>query len=237
VTKIPPEHTAAKSLENAFRVLGEERARSRRGRRRSLASTRVVLATLTSVLVAGGVATGTKVFTSDGDALHPDDPGLTGVRGRVDPAPDGRRLALARAPDPTDPQRWGLRMYKSASGFTCLTLGRVVDGRLGVIRGGQFKELPARSGGMCAALDTEHVVMAVRMYADGGDSRRRTVVYGAVDRTVRAVRVVSIHGRATPVPIAADGTFIVVRGGDEPFHLTRLVIDGSGGRQVRPLAP
>jgi hypothetical protein len=237
VTKIPPEHTAAKSLENAFRVLGEERARGRPGRRRASASTRVVLAALTSVLVVAGVATGTKVFTGDGGALRPDDAGLTGVHGRVEPAPDDRQLAQATAPDPTQPQRWGLRLSKSASGYTCLTLGRVVGGRLGVIRDGQFKELPARSGGMCAAIDADHVVMAVRIYASGGDARQRNVVYGAVDRTVRTVRVLSVQGRTTPVPIAPDGTFLVVRAGDNPFHLAHLVVDGSAGRRVRPLGP
>ena len=237
MTKIPPEHTAAKSLENAFRVLGEERARNRPGRRRAFPTIRVVVAALTSVLVVGGVATGTKVFTGDGDAVRPDDRGLTGVEGRVKPALDYRQLALARARDPTDPQPWGLRLFKSARGYTCVTLGRIVGGRLGVLRNGQFKELPARSGGMCASLDGDHVVMAVRDYYATSRGRHRNVVYGAVDRTVRTVHVVSAQGRTMPVPIAADGTFLVVRAGDRPFHLARLVIDGSGGRRVRPLGP
>jgi hypothetical protein len=237
VTKIPSEHTAAKSLENAFRVLGEERARSRPGRRRPVAPARVVLATLTSVLVVGGVATATKVFTGDGDAVRSDDRGLTGVEGRVKPALGYRQLAQARAPDPTEPQPWGLRLSKSANGFTCVTLGRVVGNRLGVLQDGQFNELPARSGGMCASLDGDHVVMAVRDYSAASPGRRRSVVYGAVDRTVRAIHVLSVQGATTPVPIAPDGSFLVVRGGQQPFHRARLVVDGSAGRRVRPLGP
>ena len=234
MTKIPPEHTAAKSLENAFRVLGEERARTRPGRRRPSAPARVVLAAATSVLVVAGVATGTKVFTGDGGAVDADPKGLTG---RVQPSLDYRQLAQARAADPSDPEPWGLRRFTSAKGETCLTLGRVVDGRLGVLQDGQFKELPARSGGMCASLDGDHVVMAVRDYYATSRARHRTVVYGAVDRTVRSVHVLSAQGQTTPVPIAADGTFLIVRASDRPFHLAQLVIDGSGGRRVRPLGP
>lgn len=234
MTKIPPEHTAAKSLENAFRVLGEERARARPGRRRPFPSTRVALAAATSVLVAAGVATGTKVFTGEGDAVDSDPTGLTG---RIQPSLGYRRLAEARATDPGDAEPWGLRMFTSAKGETCLTLGRVVGGRLGVLADGQFQELPARAGGMCAPLDAHHIVMAVRDYYAASRDRHRTVLYGAADRTVRTVDVVSTQGRTTPVPIAADGTFIVVRGGDRPFHLARLVVDGAGGRRVRPLGP
>jgi hypothetical protein len=239
VTKIPPEHTAAKSLEDAFRALGEERARAARGpRRRAPTGTRrVAIGVVTSVLVVAGVATGTKVFTGDGGALRPDDRGLTGVEGGLDPAPAYRQLALASTADPREPQPWGLRIFKSAKGFTCLTLGRVVGGRLGVIRDGQFKELPARAAGVCGSMVTDHLVMAVRLYYKTGRAQHRTVVYGAVDRTVRSVGVLSIQGRTTPVPIAADGTFVIVRAGDDPFHHAQLVVDGSSGRRVRPLGP
>jgi hypothetical protein len=239
VTKIPPEHPAAKSLEHSFRALGEERARARgqSGRRRRPAGAgRVALAAATSVLVVAGAATGTKVFLADGGTVDPDTQGLQGVGGRIQPAPHDRQLAQATTAEPAGGPPWGVGTYKSAKGDTCLVLGRVVGGRLGVIREGRFRQLTTRTGGLCAKLGTDHAVFTVRGYYPGTPSASRAVLYGIVDRTVtRAQLLPSAGGRTAEVEIAPDGTFVVVRRGAEPFRGTRLVFDGSAGREVRPL--
>jgi hypothetical protein len=230
VTKIPPEHPAAKALEDSFRRLGEERAPARR-RRPALGLSRPVLAALASLLVVAGVATGTKVFLGDGGMVHPDAPGLEDPAGRHDLAPSLLALAQARAADPRGAQPWGLRTYKSAGDETCVIVGRVVGRRLGVIRQGQFKELATSTGGLCGPLDAVHVVASTRVPAPS-EPASATALFGVVDRTVTGVRILAATGRAAPVRIAADGTFLVVRAGANPFRGTRLVVDGSTGRRV-----
>ena len=236
MSRIPPEHPAAKSLEHAFRALGAEQAAERereRGRRRGRGSTRlVVLAAVTSALAVGGVATGTKLFTGDGGMLRPDVPGTKDPEGRQDFSPSDRQPAVASAPDPLGGQSWGLRTYKSEGGQTCVFPGRLMGRRLGVIRQGQFKELPAATGGLCGPVQRLHVVLGLRGYGTG-----RTVLYGVVDRTVRRLHLLSVAGRTNEVAIASDGTFLVVRPGRRAFRLTQLVIDGAGGRRVQALDP
>jgi hypothetical protein len=56
-----------------------------------------------------------------------------------------------------------------------------------------------------------------------------------VGRTVTSMHVLAITGKTTRVKIAPDGTFLLVRGDVDPFHLAQLVIDGSTGRRVVPL--
>jgi hypothetical protein len=235
VTKIPPEHVAAKALEDSFRRLGEERVRSRRRRPRWNLS-RPVVAAITSLLVVAGVATGTKAFLGDGGALRPDAPGLKDPTGHRDLGPSFLQLAQAKAADPGGAQPWGLRTYQSAGDETCVIVGRIVGRRLGVIRQGQFKELAKSAGGLCGPLDAVHVVASLRFPARSEPSSA-TVVFGIVDRTVTSVRIREAAGTETRVHIAPDGTFLVVRAAAAAFHLSRLVIDGSTGRRVQTLAP
>jgi hypothetical protein len=235
VTKIPPEHTAARALEDSFRRLGEERVRSRRRQRPRLGLSRPVLAAATSLLVVAGAATGTKLFLGDGGALRPDAAGLDDpAGGRRSLAPSFLQLARARAADPAGAQPWGLRTYQSAGGETCVIVGRVVGRRLGVVRQGQFKELATSTGGLCGPLDSVHAVVSTRVPAPSERSGE-TALYGIVDRTVTSMRVVDAAGKATPVRIAADGTFLLVRDDADPFRRARMVMDGSTGRRVFPL--
>jgi hypothetical protein len=230
VTKIPPEHTAAKALEHAFRALGEERARARGAAPRRRAA-RIAGAAAVSVLVVAGAATGTKVFVGDGGEVRSDSPG---AGDRVEPDPGYRQLAQATATDPFQKQPWGLRTFRSARGETCVTAGRIVAGRLSVIRNGQFKELPTRTAGLCGPLDTDHVVVTVRDYADSEVKGGRTVLYGVVDRTITSLTV-RLDNAGTPLDVAADGSFIAVRRGVDAFHGAQLVFEGPGGHRTQPL--
>lgn len=234
---IPPEHPAARSLEDAFRVLGQERARARwrqqRHARMPRSASRVVVIALTTLLLVAVAATGTKVFLGDGATVKSDPLGL---EGRVHPAPSYRQLALASTADPVEHQPWGLRLFKSANGDTCLTLGRVVGGRLGVVRDGQFRELPTRTAGMCTPLEDRHIVMATRTFSDSAIAGSRSVLFGIVDRTVTHLDLRSASGTPAPIAVKADGTFVVVRQGRDAFRQTQLLVDGATGHRAIVLA-
>jgi hypothetical protein len=239
VTQIPPEHTAARALEDSFRVLGQERKRDRANFRQpwrhvSRRLPRAAVAALTGLMLVAVAATGTKVFLGDGGELPADS---AGVQGRLTPAPAYRRLAQASARDPIDHRAWGIRTFQSAGGETCLALGRIVGNRLGAVRVGQFKELPARTSGVCGPLERQHLVMTSRVYFDSAIDGGRTVLYGIVDRTVGRLGLQPKAGQGAALPIAADGTFIVVRTGTTAFDGHRLVAEGSAGRQVRSFGP
>jgi hypothetical protein len=230
VTKIPPEHTAARALEDSFRTLGEQRMHARRPRRRtSRYVPRVAVVSLTTLMLVAVAATGTKVFLGDGGTIDADPAGL---EGRVDPSPSYRQLALASAPDPVERQAWGLRLFKSANGDTCLTLGRVVGNRLGVVRQGQFQEFPTRTAGMCAPLEERHIVMATRDFTDSAIAGSRGVLFGMVDRTVTRLELRAANGSWSPLPVKADGTFVVVRPGWKAFRQTQLGVEGSTGNRT-----
>lgn len=232
MSRIAPEHTAARALEDSFRALGEQRAQARRPRRQAVRlAPRVVLIALTALMLVAVAATGTKLFLGDGGTVEPDP---TTLAGGLDPAPSYRQLAAASAADPVADQPWGLRLFKNANGDTCLTLGRTVGGRLGVVRQGQFKELPARATGMCAPLEERHVVMAVRDFTGSVVAGGRSVLYGIVDRTVTGLKLRTADGSWSPVGVKADGTFVVVRPGWKTFRQTQLVVERSTG--VRTIA-
>ena len=234
MSRIPPEHTAARALESSLRTLGQQRARARRPRRRALRlAPRVVTIALTALMLVAVAATGTKLFLGDGGTVEPDPAKLAGG---LDAAPSHRRLAAASAADPVADQPWGLRLFKNANGDTCLTLGRVVGGRLGIVRRGQFKELPARATGMCAPLEDRHVVMAVRDFTDSVVAGGRSVLYGIVDRTVTGLELRAANGSWSPVAIKADGTFVAVRPGWKAFRQTQLVVAGPAGHRTVALS-
>jgi hypothetical protein len=239
VTHIPPEHTAARALEDSFRMLGQERKRTWADTRQpwrhvSRRLPRAAVTALTGLMLVAVAATGTKVFVGDGGQLPPDP---AGAKGHLAPAPAYRQLAQAVARDPIDHRPWGLRTFKSAGGETCLALGRVVGTRLGVVHVGQFKELPTRKGGVCGPLASQHMVMSSRNYFDSAIDGGRTALYGIVDRSITKLGLYRATGRGTAVPIAPDGTFIVVRTGTAAFAHDRLVAEGSAGRQVRAFGP
>lgn len=231
--KIPPEHPAAKSLEHAFRSLGEERAREQHRRRGTGRVARLALAVLAPLLAIAAVATGAKVFTGDGNKVRPDPRGIRDPRGQRDLTASGRPLAAAASDDPRGGLRWGMRVYTSASDRTCVTVGQVRRGRLGFQKRGGFRELPPGSPGLCGRFREQHVVVGRRTWAEGYN-----VLYGVVDRTVRRLHIMRpSNGKSAEVPIAPDGTFLLVRLGRRAFFHELLVVDGTGGRSSLPLDP
>jgi hypothetical protein len=213
--------------------MGEERAAemaaSRRRHRRVGAVGPAVGAGLAFLVVGGGLAIGTKVFTADNGSVG------AGPRPpeRVQRAPGDRRLAQASVVDPTETSaHWGLRLYTSAQGKTCVLAGRVVAGRLGIVQSGKFTELRANAPGQCVDLSPSHLIATTRSYAARNGAR--SLFYGVGDRTVTALAV-GRAGRFTNVPIAADGSFILVRPGVQAFRGMQLRVRRTGGTSVRQI--
>jgi hypothetical protein len=236
MTRIPPERPAARSLEESFKRLGEERAAARAtpadGRRRpgsAHAGRRVLVIAAAALGVAAAAATGTKVFLADGGSVQ----GERQIPSQLREAPAYRQLAQARAKDPTEATPWGLRTYTSADGSTCAIVGRVAGQRLGEVRNGRFQQMPSGAAAQCFKFGSEHVLYASRGYPDVAVPGGRRVIYGVVDRTVTSVRLVSATGADEPVAIAADGSFVVVHEGYRSRGRLQLVIEGTHGRQVR----
>jgi hypothetical protein len=85
---------------------------------------------------------------------------------------------------------------------------------------------------MCAPLEERHIVMAVRDFTDSAIAGSRGVLFGIADRTVTGLDLRAANGRWSPVPVKADGTFVVVRPGWKAFRQTQLVVDGSTGHRT-----
>ncbi|MDX6726485.1 MAG: hypothetical protein QOK49_1290 [Baekduia sp.] len=236
MSRIPPEHEAARSLEESFRRLGEERAaegrRERRARRgpRGWPVGRSVAVAAVGLLAASAVAAGTKVFVADEGPLKGDSrPGAA-----VQRAPGDRRLALAVARDPAEREPWGLRVYTSKQGRSCLLVGRIVGGRLGRLQSGRFAELPSDAAGSCGDLTRDHVMIVAQSYPlmAGG----RTVLFGLADRTIQRLDLLAADGTPRRVPIAADGTYALALSGADALRGMRLRIAGTRGVTTRRLS-
>src|SRR3954454_8401777 len=120
-------------------------------RPRSRHQFRAVAALIAAALLSTGVtlaATGTVRIGAPATIERPP-PGMHGpfgaVRGRM-------HLGSARAVDPDGGPPWGVRSFHTTKGYLCAQVGRVVDGKLGLIGfDGAFHELPPRANLACNA--------------------------------------------------------------------------------------
>jgi hypothetical protein len=236
VTKVPPDrqstHALYEELERAGRrMAAERRPARRRAPWRSGALAPALSALLAILVVGGGVAVGTKVFTADDDPLPSD----SGAPADVRHAPSDAHVAQATSRDPVDARaRWGLRLYPNGRGDTCVLAGRLQDGRLGRVLDGRFSELPAGAPGFCTDLEAEHAMVVTRGATAG--TGPRALLYGAVDRTVTGLSL-GRPGAERPVTIAPDGTYLVVGVGAFAFRGQQLVIARGDDRRTVPLQP
>jgi hypothetical protein len=225
VSDIPPERRSTHELYEQFRVAGARKARLdrqvRRRRRLQLIPGPVLGAVLGFLVVGGGFAVGTKVFTGDDGTTLPSGDAGTEVR----QAPADRRLARATSADPrVAGARWGLLVYHDTAGATCAAPGRLVGERVGRVLGGRFTAYDqSPSGAQCGTPADDPLLIWTRYYPIGDSTRE--LVYGIADRTVSDVR---LAGSGTAVPIAPDGTFLLVGVGDRPFAGRRLRVTRAG---------
>jgi hypothetical protein len=116
-------------------------ARSRRSRR-------TTVALVAAVVSVAGVATAATGTFPVGDPLPPFGDDAADRIGQPDRTSD-TVLAL-RAADPDGGPPWGVRTFSTSGRWQCQQIGRVVDGRLGVIGGdGSFHALPLQPAGPC----------------------------------------------------------------------------------------
>jgi hypothetical protein len=153
-------------------------------RRRRLPA--VALLVPTGLLVAAGALAATGVIPIGSSVKTPhwvnrDPHRQTGV-----PVPAGAGLLALRVADPAGGPPWGMRLVKTSRGLTCMQIGRVVDGKLGVLGrdgaggdDGRFHPLPAALAGAdpfgCVAPDgAGHPFAAYQKhsYASGEVPRR-----------------------------------------------------------------
>jgi hypothetical protein len=230
VTPIPDSHPAARDLQRQFAELGRrQQGAARRVRRRRGLSVRrpaVLAAALLGLAAAGAGAT--KLLVADQPGRVAGDAGAgEGLR----QAPRDARLASAVTADPGGGLPWGLRTYVNTSGDTCLVVGRLLHGRLGVLQSGRFQELASDVPGHCES-GGDHLFFSRTTYGAGGDYR--TVLLGLADRQVRAV-MLRTGSREVPVQIGDDGSFLVVLAGRDALDGARLTARTADGTSVRTL--
>jgi hypothetical protein len=140
---------AAERREAAGRRLGWRAVRAGGRQRRVLLIVIVVVALLAGVAVAATqiIGIGRPVPVSP----------ITSRLGEI--VPGTTRLLTVRGADPAGGPPWGLRVFHSKRGAACVQVGRVVDGRLGVLgqdgvfnNDHRFHELPV-SADSCGGLD------------------------------------------------------------------------------------
>jgi hypothetical protein len=229
VTRIPEEHHAARELERRFRELGEARAARRRPVR--LPARRTLVLAIVAVLLLAAAAGGAGLFSFGGGSVPQPEKLPKGVAR----APRDIALAGARAKDPLGSWTWGMRRYTSRTGASCVVVGRMREGQLVRPNGAGLVALPPTTPGSCGRLDAEPALIALRIY--GTISGARSVLYGLVDRTVRALRLVEPGGKERSVPVAADGSYLVVLVGQRAFRGADLEVVRAGSIQRHRLLP
>jgi hypothetical protein len=223
VSRIPDDHLAARDLQRQLQDAAVRLHPKARRRRRMLG--RGTALGLIAVAVGVGGATAGKVLTDDGNPVKGD----RGQPGDLIRVPDDARLSSARVPDPAGGLVWGARTYVNQEGATCVVVGRVRGGELGVLKKGAFHALPSSAPGVCGDPDGREPMVAVRTY-DAGPAR--TLLFGAVSRRVSSATFTA-NGRATAIPIADDGVYLAIFEGHPNLHGAKLSFTTADGAVVR----
>jgi hypothetical protein len=133
------------------------RSRSSRGqrlRRGAVVAFAAVLALAGVAFASGLVQIGSPAKTFEGFASASSGFGAV--------LPESVKVLPVAAPDPQGGPPWGMRVFATSRGIGCIQVGRLVDGRIGVLGqdgafgdDGRFHELPVRSTSelTCSALD------------------------------------------------------------------------------------
>jgi hypothetical protein len=130
----------------------------RRRRRWGRVSTRGLIVALAALLVVAGgsIAAGNLLFGADEHETQP-----AGSFGADTVLPGSTKLLAVRTEDPDGGPPWGLRLYKTESGSTCVQVGRVNAGQLGIVGSdgafdddGRFHRIPIQTSNCVGPNDT-----------------------------------------------------------------------------------
>lgn len=210
-------------------ALGHELERAIARRERSplprLRAHAAAVGVIAGLLLAGGAgAAGVLITRGDPITVVPG-PG---------PVPRAATATLdpVRAADPVGGPPWGIRVATAPHGETCQAVGRVLDGRLGVLRGRVFRELPSTHADACVRLGTRTLAPSWSQYPGPNVSARgaRTVVHGLAGAGVVEVIVTGPSGTRRLAP-SRRGVFLTVYEGlldarDLPVVASRPPGDG-----------
>lgn len=190
---------------------------------------RAVVIALLALLLLAAVALAASLVIGRGDPIPP--PPAGAVPAELRPVAGTERLAGLRVADPDGGPRWDVRTSRSRTGATCVTVGQVMGGALGLVGlDSRFRALPAGVADTCSTPQrTGATIAAARALRGGGRLQDVTAVSGVVARGVRGAAV-TVAGRArAPLEIGATGAFLAVFAGT-PEHLRpRLDLTEAGG--------
>lgn len=223
----PPFDDFGNRLEEAARrQIEDERiaASRRRARRRRKA----LLGTLAAVFVPAAALAGVSSVL--------DDPGrplslpAQDVPADAAPATDPTVVATSAVPDPDGGLPWAVRVFGNPAGEQCVGVGRLRLGRLGRVRGREFRPLPTNAPGVCGDVEADGLVYAIERRAQ---PVARTVVFGLSDG--RGPIVFQAGGRERTIRARALGTFLLVFKGVQRLSGASLEFPLDGRRVRRQL--
>jgi hypothetical protein len=159
-----------------------EVAIARRERRRRLRLPRFLSPVAVSVLVLAAAAVGATGIIREGTPV----PWSGAAKSAARPLP----LEPIRTDDPAGGPAWGIRLA-IAGPLLCETVGQVMGGRIGVVRGTLFHALPPAFHDSCARVPADGAIVHWSQYPgpNVGSRDARTVVHGIAGRQVVSVEV------------------------------------------------
>jgi hypothetical protein len=176
-----------------------EAAIARDGRRRGLLRLpRFLPPVVLATLVLAAAAVGTTGIIREGISVPWSGSGKSAAR----PLP----LEPTRADDPAGGPAWGIRLA-TAGPLLCETVGQVMGGRIGIVRGRLFHALPAAFHDSCARVPAGGAIVHWSQYPGPNVGARgaRTVVHGIAGRQVALVEVLdgAVSRTLSPSPRGA----------------------------------
>lgn len=191
--------TRLPQLEDALTKAAQRLEARQQPRTAARRSARVAGIALAVALALGGIALAATQILKTGKPV-PAERRPAGFFGVIKPGTT--RLLAVRVPDPAGGPPWGVRAYRTTIGLgsgrqavNCLQVGRVVNGRLGVIgqdgsfnNDGEFHELPVQANS-CGGLDAHGQDFSYAKFATIVSADQRLSCETPADRQARLVDV------------------------------------------------
>lgn len=187
-----------------------------------------LVATALAVAVTGSAMAGA-LLIREGEPIAPAPRG--DFTADQQPLPGTARLSGVQTADPNGGLPWGLRLYRNANNQQCYVAGRLMNGRVGIIRNNVFHELPLRGPGACAyRLEHYGYSMFTRQSHRPGEEQR-TLIFGSMTR--RMVSITLDDGRTSrTIRPGPDGAYLAVFDG-YPSVIKRVLHFADGTEEVR----